>query len=182
MNKFIQILLVIFFSLTSVAQEKLELPTDAFGVITMECIKSSGIHQQYEGAVEQLFVMLKQQFSSKNVPISVWSDLEKVKPVALQNVKIQMVQAYRSFFNKEDMNQMLSFYQSVEGKKMLADMNDLNEDDRKVIGDFFNTTTGQKMMISQDGLAKMISDISEKWSSQLYQSQMNALASKGFSL
>jgi len=164
------------------AQEKLEAPTDAFGKTTMQCLKANGIEAQYKRAIDQLFVMLKQQFANKNVPNSVWEDLEVIKPIALENVKIRMVQAYRAHYNNEDINQMLSFYLSDEGKKMLTDSANLTDDERKVIKDFCHTTTGQKIMESQASLTKMVGEISETWSSELYHQQIEKLAQKGFTL
>ena len=164
------------------AQEKLEPPTDAFGKTVMQCLKANGIDAQYKRATNQLFVMLKQQFANKNVPNSVWEDLETIKPTALENIKIRMIQAYKVHFNEEDVNQMLSFYVSDEGEKMLTNGNNLTDEERKVIKDFFHTTTGQKMMESQASLTKMIGEISETWSSELYQKQIEKLAERGFSL
>ncbi len=164
------------------AQEKLELPTDAFGKTTMQCLKANGIHDQYQRATTQLFVMLKKQFAAKNVPATVWAELEQIKPIALQNVKIRMVQAYKAYFNSEEMSEMLSFYKSSEGKIMVYDSASLTDDDRKVIKDFFHSTVGQKMMLSQKDLAKLIGEISETWSSELYKAQLDKLADSGFSL
>jgi len=164
------------------AQEKLNAPTDAFGKTTIQYLKANGIHNQYERATTQLFVMLKKQFAAKNVPTTVWVELEQAKPIALQNVKIRMVQAYKAYFNTEEMNEILSFYTSSEGKIMVYDSASLTDDDRKVIKDFFHSTVGQKMMLTQKDLAKLIGEISETWSSQLYQTQIEKLAAKGFSL
>ncbi len=179
---FLIAIVTVFFTSNTSAQEKLDLPTDAFGKTVLQCLKVNGIHDQYERATNQMFVMMKQQFANKNVPNSVWEDLEVVKPIALQNIEIRMVQAYRAHFNDDDMNQMLSFYLSDEGKKMITDSANLNNDERKVIKDFFHTTTGQKMMESQASLTKIIGEISETWSKELYQKQIEKLADRGFGL
>ena len=77
---------------------------------------------------------------------------------------------------------MTAFYESAAAKQMLTDTTKLTAVQRQQIGNFYDSETGQKMISSKDGLAKIEGEISMQWSGALYKNVINKLAEKGYSL
>lgn len=142
----------------------------------------NGTQQQYEGAIDGMFTMLKKQFKDYKIPETVWKELEGIKGKQVEEVKAILVSAYKAYFTLNDIKQMTVFYESAAAKQMLTDATKLTDIQRQQIGNFYDSKTGQKMIASKDGLAKIEGEISMQWSGELYKSVINKLAEKGYSL
>ena len=154
---------------------------DAYSEDVKKCIESNGTMSYYEGVVDQMFVMLKQQFESQNVPDSVWEEVKTVKTDAMKELAQMMVSAYRGHFSHEDVKNMNVLYSSKAGKNMFKP-EQLTEGDKVILSEFYKSDTGQKVLGSQESITDSMSKISEMWSGDLYKSVIDKLSEKGFNL
>jgi len=154
--------------------------SDAFSNDVKQCLKSNGTHAYYENVVNQMFVMLKQQYESQNVPQSVWADIELIKPEALNSLTEMIVSAYKGHYTHEDVIQMNKLYATDTGKRMTTNSNSLTEADKIVIKAFYASKTGEKILGSQNSMNAVLTSITEKWSGELYQNVVEQLSEKGF--
>ncbi|WP_046758338.1 DUF2059 domain-containing protein [Kordia jejudonensis] len=156
--------------------------TDPYVENVKHYLAINGTQQQYEGAVDGMFTMLRKQFEAYKIPEAVWKELESVKSTQVDEVKAILVSAYKAYFSLNDIKNMIVFYESAAAKQMLADTTKLTNVQRQQIGNFYDSETGQKIIASKDGLAKIEGEISMQWSGELYKSVLNKLAEKGYSL
>lgn len=142
----------------------------------------NGTQQQYENAIDAMFVMLKKQFKEYKISESIWNELESEKQQQVEDVKAILVSAYKAYFTLNDVKKMTVFYESSAMKQMMTDSSKLTETQRAQIANFYNSETGQKMIASKEGLAQVEGEISMQWSGALYKNVLNKLAEKGYSL
>lgn len=142
----------------------------------------NGTQQQYENAIDGMYVMLKKQFAKYKVSDADWKDLQSTKKQQVDDVKAILVSAYKAYFTLNDIKNMTVFYESAAAKQMMIDASKLTDIQRQQIGNFYDSETGHKMSASKDGLAKIEGEISMQWSGDIYKSVINKLAEKGYSL
>jgi hypothetical protein len=155
---------------------------DAYRENVKHYLTINGTQQQYEGAIDGMFVMLKKRFEAYKIPEAVWKELESDKGNQVEQVKAALVNAYKAYFSMEDIKKMIAFYESDAAKQMLADSSKLTDVQRQQIGTFYSSETGQKMIASKDGLAKVEGEISMQWSGEMYKNVIYKLAEKGYSI
>ncbi|MEM6718660.1 MAG: hypothetical protein AAF611_05080 [Bacteroidota bacterium] len=156
--------------------------TDPYIDSVKQYLTINGTQEQYEGAIDMMFDMLKKRFKDYKIPNAIWTALESDKLKHIEEVKSILVSAYRAYFTLNDIKNMTVFYESEALQQMLADKTKLTETQRQQITNFYNSETGLKMIESRDGLAKIEGEISQRWSGDLYKSVINKLAEKGYSL
>lgn len=176
MKTLLSLLLLITVSLSSFSQ------TDPYSEDVKTCIKQNGTYDYYADVVDQMFTMLKQQYASKNVPGSVWKEVETVKSDSMDELSQMLVSAYRGYFSHDDVKKMNALYVSDAGQRMVNDAQNLSESDKVVLSQFYESDTGQKILGSQDEMNKLMSKISEMWSSDMYRNVVAQLSEKGFTL
>lgn len=154
---------------------------DAYSEDVKKCIKSNGTIAYYENVVDQMFTMLQNQFKSQNVPAKVWTEVKAVKTDAMDELAQMIVSAYRAHFTHEDVKNMNRLYASKAGQNMFK-KDALTESDKAILKEFYATETGQKIVNSQDSMNASMSDISEMWSKDLYQSVIQKLSEKGYNI
>jgi hypothetical protein len=176
MKKLLIAVLLLICVQTSFAQ------TDTYIENVKHYLTINGTQEQYEGAIDGMFMMLKKQFKQYKVSESDWKELQSNKKKQVDDVKAILVSAYKAYFTMNDIKNMTVFYQSAAAKQMLTDTSKLTAVQRQQIGNFYDSETGHKMSASKDGLAKIEGEISMQWSGELYKSVINKLAEKGYSL
>ena len=176
MKKFFTLILFITLSAAMFAQ------ADAYSEDVKTCVKSNGTYDYYADVVDQMFTMLKQQYASKNVPDSIWKEFEDSKSESMDELSQMLVSAYRGYFSHEDVKKMNTLYQSKTGRTMIKNAQGLTEGDKVVLGEFYESDTGKKIIGSQEDMNKLMSKISEIWSSDMYRGVVTKLSEKGFSL
>ncbi|MFC4633083.1 DUF2059 domain-containing protein [Dokdonia ponticola] len=171
-----KLLLALFFlsSLQFTAQES-TYHQDVLRYLTM-----NGTANQYSAAIDQLFELLGRQYTSQNVPDTVWVELKKETTPELNKILNMLVSAYRGTYSQEDIQQMIAFYETPTGKQLLADKTALDYEQQKTASAFYNSPTGQKILTSEQQIARSVGEISEIWSRDLYRSIIDKLADKGF--
>ncbi len=142
-------------------------------------ININGTSEQYSDAIDQLFVMLKQQYVSQNVAATTWTELEGEKQNSLNQIKVMLASAYRSHFDHEDINNLIDFYESPAGRQYKVDPVQLSEEQKDQITLFYQSETGKKLKQQSVSLNEMVGQISQSWSTQLYLSMKEKLAAKG---
>ncbi|MFK7746764.1 MAG: DUF2059 domain-containing protein [Kordia sp.] len=142
----------------------------------------NGTQQQYEGAIDAMFSMLKNRFKEYKISETIWTALENDKQKYVEDIKSVLVSAYKAYFTLNDIKNMTVFYESTAVKQMRSDKTKLTDTQRQQIMNFYDSETGLKMIASRDGLAKIEGEISQQWSGDLYKSVLSKLAEKGYSL
>ncbi len=170
------ILIIFVSSFAAIAQET-NYVQDA-----MRYLELNGTTKQYNQAVDQLFVMLKKQYSGVHIPDSVWTELEEVKPQELMKIKSLLVAAYRSNFSQEEIKKMIEFYSSPAGKQLATDPTAMTEEQKKAFVLFGQSEIGQKIEHKKQPLSQMVGEVSELWSRELYKNITGQLKAKGYSL
>ena len=145
-------------------------------------IKRNGVHKYYANVVDEMFTMLKQQYASKNVPEAVWKDMESVKKLEMDELSQMLVSAYRGYLSHKDVQELNAMYYTEAGKTMIFDSQNLTDEHRRELSGFYNTETGQTLLAAQPEIDKLMSKISELWSSSMYRNVVKRLADRGFTL
>jgi len=175
MKSILTLVIALFISTNTFSQ------LDPYGVSVKKCITNNGTISYYEGVVDQMFLMLEQQFESQKVPENIWNEVKLVKIDAMKELSQMMVSAYRGHFSHEDVKNMNTLYSSKAGKNMFKPEK-LTESDKLALSEFYKSDTGQKVLGSQESITNSMSKISEIWSGDLYKSVINKLSKKGFNL
>jgi hypothetical protein len=173
--KNIFILLLLIVSASSFAQE------DTYNEDVKKCIISNGTMTYYEDVMEQMYEILKVQFTDAQVPDTVWAEIKKGKPAAMDELAQMIVSAYRGHYTHKDVKNMNALYTSKAGKNMFK-KDGLTEGDKMILNEFYETETGQKILGSQDSITEALSKISEMWSSSVYRGVISQLSDKGYNL
>src|SRR5689334_15832472 len=85
----------------------------------LELMGSAKMGQQI---IDQYFAMMKR--SAKQVPESVWAELEKEYSADISGGKLidMMIPIYNRHFTEEELNELIKFYESPIGRKMASTM------------------------------------------------------------
>jgi len=176
MKKLLFIAFLVLTSATTFAQ------TDAYSEDVKTLIKQNGVYDYYANVVDDMFTMLKKQYASKNVPDTVWNDLKNVKQDEMKELSQMMVSAYRGYLRHEDVKAMNKMYSTPAGKTMVKNSKQLTDAQKQELGTFYNSESGQTLLTAQPEIDKLMSKISEMWSSTMYRNVVKHLADKGFTL
>lgn len=148
----------------------------------MRYFEINGTEKQYSEAIDQMYELLKKQYTSLNVPSSVWKQLENNKKQPLQNIKALLVSAYRSNFSHQELKELLSFYESETGKQVVADISKLTPEQSEEFAKFLNSAVGQKVQNQSESLKMMVGEVSELWSRDLYRDVVSKLKEQGYAI
>ena len=141
----------------------------------------NGTVKQYTTVYDDMIDVLKSQFSGANVPQAEWDALRNDKPQAVSQLVRMMSSAYRKHFSQDDIAQMSKFFGSPAGVQMRINPDDLDTDQRQVVGKFYSSSVARKIDEVKIDLTTDVSQISEFWSRDLFNSTMNGLIAKGYS-
>jgi len=76
----------------------------------------SGSEESYKTAIKQMFTMFKKQYS--NVETEIWGDFEKdFSQTSINDLAEMIAPVYMKYMTKEDLEDLIKFYQSPIGKK-----------------------------------------------------------------
>lgn len=148
----------------------------------MRYFEINGTQKQYSKAIDEMFLLLKNQFSSYNIPDSVWDKLQKNKENSLLKIKSLLVSAYRSNFSHEELKELLAFYETPTGIQVANDVTKLTKEQKTEFAEFLTSTVGQKVQNQSQNLKNMVSEVSELWSRDLYKATLTRLKSEGYAV
>ncbi len=176
MNKIIVILIGLL-SITGFSQQR-SYHEDAFRYFEL-----NGTTQQYDRALDQLFVMLQQQYATVQVPEATWSIVqEEIKTEAIQTIKSALVPVYQDHFSRKELRKMIDFYSTDTGKQIVINPQQLTEDQKKEASGFYNAPIGVKIQAKSEALKQGVSEASELWSRDVYTQTVQLLEAKGYVL
>jgi hypothetical protein len=76
----------------------------------------SGTNESYQAAIQQMFTMFKQQYP--DVGEEIWNDFEKeFSKTSIDELTEMLVPIYSKYMTKEDLKELIKFYQTPVGKK-----------------------------------------------------------------
>lgn len=172
-------LLLSIFILTSLSATAQDV---SYHSIALKYLQTNGTATQYEGAIDQLFGLLKKQYAASNISEETWASLRSEASGEVDRILNMLVSAYRGTYEKEDLINMLAFYETPTGKQLLLDRTGLTHTQRQEAAAFFNSPSGQKIVTSEKEVGSRVSEVSELWSRDLYRNMTDKLAEKGFTL
>jgi len=153
---------------------------DAFQQDIINYLKINGTQQQYSGAYDEMFDVLKRNFASANVPEKVWEELKTDKKESLEEVTNFLTFAYRKHFTQEEINAMMNFYSTSAAQKMVQQTGDLTEQDHQKIAAYYESDVAKKLDSKKAELAEDIAEISSHWSRDLFAAKMSELIKRGY--
>ena len=126
--------------------------------------------------------MLKQQYASSSITDATWAELRTDSSGEVNRILNMLVSAYRGTYEKQDLVNMLAFYETPAGSQLIKDRTGMSHEQRQEASTFFNSPTGQKIVSSEQEVGSRVSEVSEIWSRDLYRNVTDKLAAKGFTL
>jgi len=143
-------------------------------------LEMNGTTEQYSGAIDQLFELLKRQYASQNIDSATWIALRDEAQSETGKIKALLVSAYRGTYEHEDIKNLIAFYETPTGKQLLTDQTALDDNQQNMAAAFYNTDTGQKVISKRQEISRSVSEVSEFWSRDLYRKMVDKLAEKGY--
>ena len=140
----------------------------------------NGTVKQYNTVYDDMIDVLKKQFANANVPQTEWDALREDKPKAVGQLVRMMSSAYRNHFSQNDITEMTKFFGSPAGVQMRINPDDLDADQRQVVGKFYSSAVSNKINEVKVELTTDVSQVSEFWSRDLFNGAMNNLIAKGY--
>jgi len=141
----------------------------------------NGTQQQYDQAYEDMFVVLKRNFETADIPNKVYKELKSDKSESLKEVTRFLSFAYRKHFTHEEIVLMTHFYKSDAAQKMLKlKKGPLSEAENAQINAYFDGDLAKKVKEKMPELSEDISEISGHWSRDLIGAKMSALVKMGY--
>ncbi|GEQ87330.1 hypothetical protein ULMS_28380 [Patiriisocius marinistellae] len=170
---FLTVFLTICFSATA---QKNDFQQEVINYLT-----TNGTVKQYESVFDDMFVVIKQQFSGANIPETEWANLKNSKSKDVDMAIRMFASAYRKHFTQDQIIAMNNFFGTPAGVQMRINPEALNADQRKEVKAFYDSEAGQNLNSVSGELTTDVSQISEYWSRDLFNEKMNALIAKGYS-
>ncbi len=174
MQQFLYIL-CFFLSVPLIAQDQEKQSLDKTEETIALYLESNGTMMQYTYAYSELLRMLENQFSKKESNKQGWDYLETNREEAMAAIKAGIIPIYKTHFELSEIEEMLAFYQSETGKKLVNDRANMSEQQKQELSKFYSRPTGQKIIEKQGILTQEISTVSEEWSRDLYETALSLL-------
>ena len=146
----------------------------------MRYFSLNGTEKQYDEAIDQMFILLKQQYSAQQIPDTIWDEVQVDKKKSINNIKSLLVSAYRNNFTHKDIKELIGFYESETGQQMVKNRSRLTDSQKVEVSEFFTSEVGQKVQNQSNSLRTMVAEVSEQWSRDLYEQTVKKLKSKGY--
>lgn len=154
---------------------------DSFQENIVDYLNNNGTKAQYSDAYDQMFEVLESQFTTADVPESVWTELKSTKPESLEGIVNFLTFAYRKHFTEAEIKKMATFYKSEAAQRMITQSPDATQEDNDEVLAFFNSDLGRKIEGKRAELSVDISEISGHWSRELFAEKMGVLIKQGYS-
>ncbi|MFT5863436.1 MAG: hypothetical protein ACI828_002095 [Flavobacteriales bacterium] len=174
MSKKLLFILILFSNVGLFAQEA------NYKQDVLQYLELNGTTEQYSGAIDQLFELLKRQYASHEIDAEVWNTLRDESQGEIGRMKAMLVSAYRDTYAQDDIKNLISFYKTGAGKQLLRDQSAMTDSQRNDASFFYNSPTGQKVINSKDDISRSVAEVSELWSRDLYTSMIDKLTAKGY--
>lgn len=175
-----KILLVLTIALLGNAFAKAQ-SQQSYQSLMMEYFKVSGIDAEYNQAYDQMMKMFKDAYQTQDIPASVWKKYEDNKTASVAKLKGILASEYRSIFDdKQDLINLINFYNSSAGKQLKENPNAMTEEDKKAYEAFRTSNTGTKLFGRMDRINKAKENSSIYWSKELFCQVTGELKQMGY--
>lgn len=154
---------------------------DSFQENIIDYLNNNGTKAQYSDAYDQMFDVLKNQFSTADVPASVWAELKNNKAESIAEIVNFLTFAYRKHFTEAEIKKMATFYKSEAAQRMVSRSPETTQEDNDKVTAFFDSELGRKIEGKRAELSVDISEISGHWSRELFAAKMGDLIKQGYS-
>ena len=102
MSKKLLFILILFSNVGLFAQE-----TD-YRQDVLQYLELNGTTEQYSGAIDQLFELLKRQYASHKIDTEVWNTLRTESEGEIGRMKAMLVSAYRGTYSQGDIKNLIT--------------------------------------------------------------------------
>ena len=153
---------------------------DAFQQEIIELLQCNGTQEKNNVAYDEVFVVLKKNFETANVPEDLWVRLKTDRLESLATLTQFLSFAYHNQFTRSEIAEMTVFFQSNAAQKRIAGIEELTEADSKEINDFNDSAIGKKWEARQEALAVDMADIFGHWRRDLFSEKMSILVKEGY--
>ena len=90
-------------------------------------------------------------------------------------MKSLLIPVYVRNFSKEEIKEMILFYESETGRQLVSDRSKMTEGQQAALHSFYNSELGKKIKGKQEILTQEIAIVSEGWSRDLYETSISLL-------
>lgn len=175
-----KIILVLAITVLSSAFAKAQ-TQQSYQSLMMEYFKVSGIDAEYGQAYDQMMKMFKDAYQTQEIPASVWKKYEENKSASVAKLKGILASEYRSIFDdKQDLVNLIAFYNSNAGKQLRSNPNAMSEEDKMAYEEFRASNTGTKLFGRMDRINKAKETSSVYWSRELFCQVTGELKQMGY--
>lgn len=177
MKKLVFILVIVLTS-NAIAQAQNK---QSYQSLMMSYFEASGIDDEYNNAYDGMLTMIKDAYQTQEVPANVWEKIESNKSNAVAKFKGILASEYRSIFDdKEDLRNLIKFFNSNAGKQLKANPNNMSEEDKIAYSNFKKSNTGTKLFGRMDKINAAKESSSIYWSKELFCQVTNDLKKLGY--
>lgn len=177
MNNSIKIIITfLLFTGISNAQQK-----ESYQSLMMKYFEVSGIDSEYEAAYDGMVKMVQDAYQTQDVPAESWQKIYDGKNASVSKFKGILASEYRTIFeDKQDIRNLIKFYQSSTGVQYKKDRSGLTESQLSKLEEFKTSNTGMKLFGRIDQINKVKESASIYWSRELICSVTTKLNEQGF--
>ena len=90
-------------------------------------------------------------------------------------MKMLIIPIVQANFTHYEITKMIGFSQSIAGKLLIKDRSKMTESHKEELNVFYNSAVGQKIISKKEVLSIEISEVSESWSRDLYETSISLL-------
>lgn len=163
-----KLILIVAIAVLSAAFVKAQ-TTQSYQSLMMEYFKVSGIDTEYNAAYDGMMKMFKDAYQTQDIPATVWAKYDSNKTASVAKLKGILASEYRSIFDdKQDLTNLINFYNSSAGKQLKSNPNAMSEDDKLAYEAFRTSNTGTKLFGRMDRINKAKENSSVYWSRELF--------------
>lgn len=154
---------------------------DDFQKDIIDYLNVNGTDMQYSQAYDDMFVVLRKNFETANVPENVWKELQNDKADSMNEIIEFLTFAYRKHFTQAEIGEMTKFYRTEAAQKLIKRATGpLTESENVEIAVYFESDVAKKVEATLPALSEDISDISGHWSRDLFAAKMKELLKQGY--
>lgn len=167
--------LKLFFCLFLIISWNVNAQEEDFSSEVATYLESNGTMEQYGFAYDELLKMLSKQYPKSESTAKGWEFLEENREKTITAMQMELVPIYKQNFERSEIKEMTTFYQSSTGKQLTTDRSQMTASQKEALNTFYNSAVGKKIIEKQPVLSRAISAASESWSRDLYETALSLL-------
>lgn len=153
---------------------------DDFQKNIIECLQINGTQMIYEKEYDNTLHLLYKQFKTANAPESFWKELRSDRTKKVEDLIPNLAFAYRKHFNEDDIKVMNEFYRTESAQIWQGSSGHLTEEQQTEVNSFLESDTYKKMNAKENVLREDMDEIASYWKQELFAEKMRALVKSGY--